>query len=223
MMGAVVAPRTETRYSGEVAGPGDERRASEWEQRCVARAQRGDRAAFAELYDAYAGPLYDRVLLPRLGSAATAEDVLAETFRAALESLADFEPRGPSIWFWLARIAANRANDAHRAAERQGRLLAGFERMVGPLLDGGPPPGTEGDQIALRLQARDRVQAVLPRLKERYRRALELRFLEDRERLDCAALLEVTPRTFDVLLLRALRAFRREWEREVGLADEESQ
>ena len=46
-----------------------------------ARLARGDQAAFAELYDAYA----DRVghyLLVRLGSRADADDVLQETFSA---------------------------------------------------------------------------------------------------------------------------------------------
>lgn len=187
------------------------------------RAQRGDREAFAELYDAYAGALYERVLLPRLGSAAAAEDALAETFRVALERIATFEVRDSSVWFWLARIAVSRAADAHRVAARQGRMIHGFERLWAPLMDGRAPPGGETEQAALRLQVRERVRAVLGRLNERYRRALELRFLEERERADCAALLDVKQRTFDVVLLRALRAFRREWERELGAAPEESE
>ena len=53
---------------------------------------------------------------------------------------------------------------------------------------------------------------VLAAISPRYRRAIELRFLEDRPREQCAALLEVKLGTFDVLLLRALRAFRQAWE-----------
>ncbi|MCB9624549.1 MAG: hypothetical protein H6723_14645 [Sandaracinus sp.] len=53
----------------------------------------------------------------------------------------------------------------------------------------------------------------LDALNPRYRQAIELRFFDERERQDCADLLEVKLGTFDVLILRALRAFRKEWER----------
>ena len=53
------------------------------------------------------------------------------------------------------------------------------------------------------------------------RRALELRFFEERARPECAEALGVKIGTFDVVLLRALRAFRREWTAAVGAAPEE--
>ena len=55
------------------------------------------------------------------------------------------------------------------------------------------------------------VAAALGRINPRYRRALELRFFEEHERTACAAALEIKVGTFDVLLLRALRAFRAAW------------
>lgn len=174
------------------------------------RAQRGDRAAFAELYDAFAEPLYARVLLPRLGSPGAAEDALAETFRRAMETIGGYECREVSVWYWLARIAANQANDVHRRAARDGRILVGFDNLTQMLMDGVAP-----ERDVLRNEARERARRIVPvvlaRLNERYRRAIELRFFEDREREECAALLDVRVRTFDVVLLRALRAFRREW------------
>lgn len=202
-----------------MSDPGENRRAPRWERRYVRRAKRGDRDAFAALYDTFAGPLYDRVLLPRLGSAAAAEDALADTFRTALERIATYEDRGPSIWHWLARIAANKANDQHRAAARSGRALTDFERLVGPLVDGAPPPGEVYARAVERDEARVHVAAAMERLNPRYRRAIELRFLEDRERAACAEALDVTVGTFDVVLLRALRAFRREWERAFGVRE----
>ena len=60
-------------------------------------------------------------------------------------------------------------------------------------------------------QLKARVEATLARINPRYRRALELRFLQGVSRPECAERLEVRLGTFDVLLLRALRAFRREW------------
>jgi RNA polymerase sigma-70 factor (ECF subfamily) len=57
-------------------------------------------------------------------------------------------------------------------------------------------------------------------LHPRYARALTLRFLEDRTRDECATLLEVKVATFDVVLLRALRAFRERWQARVARASD---
>jgi len=180
------------------------------ERRCLRELRRGDRAAFSRLYGAFAQPLYARVLLPRLGDRQAAEDVLAETFRIMLEKLGQYDDRGGSIWSWLATIAANRARDLERERARQGKALRGFAMLSAPLFEGqAPGPGDDAGDAA-RLQAA--VARVLDEINPRYRRALTLRFIEDRPRAECADLLEVKIATFDVLLLRALRAFRERWQ-----------
>ena len=173
---------------------------------------RGDRAAFSQLYRAFAQPLYARVLLPKLGDADAAQDALAETFRIMLEKLNQYEDRGGSIWSWLATIAANQARDVARAHERAGRALRNFETQWAPLLEPlmtTPGAGDDpGDVRKLQASVSEALRAINPR----YSRALTLRFLEDRPRADCAALLDVKLGTFDVLLLRAVRAFRAQWQ-----------
>jgi RNA polymerase sigma-70 factor, ECF subfamily len=67
----------------------------------------GNRAEFAQLVDAYSGPLY-RLALKMLGSPQDAEDVLQNTFLKALQSLKTFEGRS-SLSTWLYRIAVNEA------------------------------------------------------------------------------------------------------------------
>jgi RNA polymerase sigma-70 factor (ECF subfamily) len=67
------------------------------------------------------------------------------------------------------------------------------------------------------------VTSVLERLNARYRRAIELRFVEELPREECALALEVKIGTFDVLLLRALKAFRKEWTEVVGEKEVESE
>lgn len=170
--------------------------------------KRGDRAAFQRLYQVMAPPLYARILVPRLGDPAAAEEALADTFARAIERLDSYQDRGGSIWSWLVAIAANRALDLHRERARDGRALAGFQALLGPILADAEAPRDEAlDQVKLR----DAVAATLARINPRYRRALELRFFEEQERDRCAAALEVKIGTFDVLLLRALRAFRAAW------------
>jgi RNA polymerase sigma factor (sigma-70 family) len=178
------------------------------ERRCLAALRRGDRAAFQRLYQVMAPPLYGRILLPRLGDPVAAEEALADTFARAVERLDGYQDRGGSIWSWLVTIAIHRALDLHRERARVGRALAGFHALVTPLLGEADAPNDEAlDHEKLRAA----VAAALARLNPRYRRALELRFFEERERDDCAACLEVKVGTFDVLLLRALRAFRAAW------------
>ena len=183
-----------------------------WERQCLARALRGEPAAFGEIYDAYAARLYERVLLPVLGNAAAAEDALAETFRIAWQKLGDFEPGKVSIYYWLARIAKNKALDMHRAKKVSGRALANFESLLEPLCTPHDSPEELLERAVSRHAIGEAVQATLSELNERYRRAIELRFLQDLPRETCAEQLGVKLGTFDVLILRALRAFRKSWE-----------
>jgi RNA polymerase sigma factor (sigma-70 family) len=182
----------------------------ELESKLLGRIRRGDRAAFDILYRAFSGPLYNRVLLPRLGDVDLASDAMAETFRAFVERLDSYQERGSSVWGWLATIAANKANDVHRARARGQRAMHNYQSLLEPLWERSGPPRPDEAHEQHRLQ--DAVAAVLGAINARYRRAIELRFLEDRPRPECAEVLAVSLGTFDVLLLRALRAFRAAWQ-----------
>jgi len=181
-----------------------------WERACIGRVLAGDRAAFARIYEAFAGAIFSRVLLPRLGDRRAAEDALSETFRSALEHLGGFDDRGAGLWPWLCRIAVNKANDMHRVRARTGRALASFESLLAPLA-APPDPRAEVERKGEIGRLRDAIARVLVNLSPRYRRAIELRFLEEKPREACADALGVAIGNFDVILLRALRAFRAEW------------
>ncbi len=184
----------------------------EWERRCLRKARRGDPRAFGQLYQAFAPRLFTRVLLPLLGDRAAAEDALAETFKTALEKIGSFEEKGVSVFHWLARIGKNKALDMHRQRERTGRALCNFESMLAPLRAESQLPGNglQAEEEGRRL--RQAVARVLSKLNPRYKKVIELRFLQDRSRQECAQMLDLKLGTLDVLVLRALRAFRKEWE-----------
>jgi RNA polymerase sigma factor (sigma-70 family) len=181
------------------------------ERRLIKRARRGDREAFAALYRAYARPLYARVLMPNLGDPGAAEDALADTFSTALERLAQYEIKDVSIWNWLARIAKNKAIDMHRGRARTARTLCSFKNLFEPLTQGVKEPEHLVEARDELEQTHRQVQAILEKLNPRYQEAIRLRFLEDKSRPECAELLDVKIGTLDVLVLRALRAFRRQW------------
>jgi len=187
------------------------------EAKLLERIRRGDRGACTALYRAFAAPLANRVLWPRLSDPDLVADALSETFRSFLERLADYQTRGSSVWGWLATIAANKASDIHRAQARGGRALHNYQALLEPLWDDLGPP--RPDQAHEQVRLRDAVGTVLGTIHPRYRRAIELRFLEDRPRPECADALAVTLGTFDVLLLRALRAFRAAWQTEFSASE----
>ncbi len=79
----------------------------------IERARSGDRAAFAQIYDRYAKPLY-RYIYFRVGDADLAEDLQSEVFLRAFESLDRYEDRGWPFSAWLYRIARDRTIDMLR-------------------------------------------------------------------------------------------------------------
>ena len=183
-----------------------------WERERLAAFARGDAAAFAELYRAYAGLVYARVLLPLLRQPAAAEDALADAFERAHDTLRQVRIDDRSIFFWLARIARNRALDMQRRSNVErlaaAKLEAGFMALSLAQPDAESALSASDEELG----NASRIKHVLTRLHPRYGEALRLRILEERSREHCAAALGVTVPTFDVVLLRALRAFRKCWQ-----------
>jgi RNA polymerase sigma-70 factor (ECF subfamily) len=103
----------------------------------------------------------------------------------------------------------------HRIKARTRRSLASFESLLAPLREQ-TDPAVRAEADDLRQRARHAVGDVLSLLNPRYRRAIELRFFEEQPRERCAELMQVKLGTFDVLLLRALRSFRKQWELSLG-------
>lgn len=190
-----------------------------WEAALLARGKAGERKALAELYRAYAPALFSRVLMPKLGNREAAEDALSETFRVAFERLEQFDQRDTSVYFWLSRIAGNKAMDMHRAKRVTGRAIVNLEAQIGVFFEA---PATPDALLSGELQRRafsERLQRALADLNPRYRRALELRFFKELPREQCAVEMDVKVATFDVLLLRAIKALRKLWEETMPHSD----
>jgi len=90
----------------------DEPRQVEIELNTIHRAQAGDEAALAQIYDAYAKPIY-RYHYSRVGNSADAEDLTSQTFMAVLEALPHYQHRG-RFTAWIFQIARNKVMDHFR-------------------------------------------------------------------------------------------------------------
>lgn len=179
------------------------------ERRAVARAQAGDTRALERVLARHAEALFSQVVLPRLGDRAAAEDVVRDSLVSALENIGRFEWQERSVFVWLRRIALNRLIDLHRQRGRAERLIAALEQEVAAATAGAADDALIAAED--RARARVRIDEILARLPERQSRAIRLRLVEERPRQECAALLGVEVGNFDVILFRALRAFRRDY------------
>lgn len=181
----------------------------EQEQRLVEEAQQGNLDAMRPILERYARPLYGTVILPRLGDAASAEEVLRDTLATAVEKIRRFTWQGKSIYPWLRQIAINKVYDVHRQSKRSRRLADAMVHEIAVETD--PASHADAQLIAdqERRAHRERIDETLQHLQDRYRTAIELRLIQELSREDCARRLGVTIGTFDVLLFRAVRAFRK--------------
>jgi RNA polymerase sigma-70 factor (ECF subfamily) len=192
----------------------------EEEQRQVEEAQAGNLDAMRPILERYAQPLYGTVILPRLGDVASAEDVLRDTLATAVEKIKRFTWQGKSIYPWLRQIAINKVYDVHRQSKRSRRLADAMVHEVPVETD----PDTHADAQLIadqeRAAHRARIDEAMNQIADRYRIAIELRLVQELPREECAKRLGTTVGTFDVLLFRAVRAFRKHFGSRDGAAGE---
>ena len=183
----------------------------EAEQRLIEEAQAGNLDAMRPILERYAQPLYGTVILPRLGDSVSAEDVLRDTLATAVEKIKRFSWQGKSIYPWLRQIAINKVFDVHRQSKRTRRLADAMAHEVKDETD--PESHADAQLIAdqERRAHKGRIDDAMQQLQERYRTAIELRLIQELSREECAKRLGVTIGTFDVLLFRAVRAFRKQF------------
>jgi RNA polymerase sigma-70 factor (ECF subfamily) len=181
------------------------------EQRLVEEAQRGNLDAMRPILERYASPLYGTVILPRIGNAAAAEDVLRDTLAAAVEKIQRFTWQGKSIYPWLRQIAINKVFDLHRQTQRSRRLADAMVHELTGETEAGDAADAQLMADQERRANRARIDATLASINERYRVAIELRLVRELSREECARQLDVSVGTFDVLLFRAIRAFRKQF------------
>ena len=152
--------------------------------------QRGERAAFEELFARYREPLYG-FFRRRLASKDRAEDLTQETFLAVIRAAVRYEPRA-MVKTYFYGIALKLL-----AAER--RKLSGNEPQLGP----GHEPATEGfNDEALW------VRQALEKLDAGEREILMLREYEQLNYAEIAALLRLPVNTVRSRLFRARMALK---------------
>jgi RNA polymerase sigma-70 factor (ECF subfamily) len=167
--------------------------------------QTGDAAALETVYQRCLPSVW-RYVHARVGrDQHAAEDIVSETFLAAVRNVATFVPESGTTIGWLIGIARHKLAD-HR---RSGAFLAGAM----------PTDVAVGNSALDLVDSRDQVLVVLDRMPDEERQVLEWKYLEE---LPVAAIAERTGRTeksVEALLYRARRAFRMLLKIDVGSTD----
>ena len=97
----------------------------------VRRAQDGEEAAFAALYEHFSDAIY-RYVSFKTGNPVEAEDITGAVFVKMLESIRSYKPRGHPFSSWLYRIAHNLVVDYFRVkGRRKTTTLDKTENTVG--------------------------------------------------------------------------------------------
>lgn len=178
------------------------------EQSLVEQARAGDPGAFALLYDRYVQKIYSYIVV-RIGDSDAAQDLTADVFLKALESLDSFRWRGHPFSAWLFSIAHNQVVDHLRKRERRRHL---------PLLD-------EALQIADDMEplhmvekqiSRQQLLAAMARLTEIQREVIALRFAAELPIAQVARVLGISEEAVKARQHSALNALRRIMAAETG-------
>jgi RNA polymerase sigma-70 factor (ECF subfamily) len=166
------------------------------EQELAAQAARGDIDAFGGLFERYAREVF-RLALSLGHRRADAEDLMQDTFLAALEGIGKFEGRS-SFRTWLTAIAF-RQSSRHRRY-RALRAMEPFDELS---------PGTSAEsRTDARHEQRVDVHAMLDTLSEEHRAVLVLRELQGLTYEEIATTLAIPRGTVESRLFRARNVLR---------------
>jgi RNA polymerase sigma-70 factor (ECF subfamily) len=195
---APVPPAADTASNGSTPAP-EAKPDREEERRLVLLAVQRDQGAFAELYDRHVVRVY-RHIYYMVNDAREAEDLTAQTFLKAWEAIDRYKERGAPFIAWLLRIAHNLTISFLRSKRDHSELDEGF---VDSKRGGNPEESLEqaSDERSVR-------EAVL-RLRDEQRQVIMLRFVEELDYTEVAAMIGKSVPAVRVIQHRALGNLRK--------------
>ena len=165
----------------------------------------GDRTAMAELYDRYFDRVYSLVFNQVDRNRDTAEDIVQETFLAALKSAKGFKGRS-SAYTWLCSIAYHKVADHYRRQSRERkRMVSGVDVDTIDVSDN-PGRQPQPDSLIESAETRQIVNEALAKLPWDYRQVLILKYVEELSVQEISQIMDRSPKSVEGLLTRSRKA-----------------
>ncbi len=165
----------------------------------------GDRTAMAELYDRYFDRVYSLVFNQVDRNRDVAEDIVQETFLAALKSAKSFKGRS-SAYTWLCSIAYHKVADHYRRQSRERkRMVSGVDVDTIDVSDN-PGRQPQPDSLIESAETRQVVNEALAKLPWDYRQVLILKYVEELSVQEISQIMDRSPKSIEGLLTRSRKA-----------------
>ena len=165
----------------------------------------GDRTAMAELYDRYFDRVYSLVFNQVDRNRDVAEDIVQETFLAALKSAKSFKGRS-SAYTWLCSIAYHKVADHYRRQSRERkRMVSGIDVDTVDVSDN-PGRQPQPDSLIESAETRQVVNEALAKLPWDYRQVLILKYVEELSVQEISQIMDRSPKSVEGLLTRSRKA-----------------
>lgn len=165
----------------------------------VAKSTNGSERAFRRLVERYSAVVYS-VVRGILGNHHGVEDTVQEVFIRVYRGLPSY--RGDAkLSTWIYRIARNHAINVRARPDHPHRPIEEARHIESP--------GAGPDDTYRRTEVRRSIEELLARLDERYRVALELRYMADRSYAEIAEIMDLPVGTVKTYIHRGKLSLKR--------------
>jgi len=175
-----------------------------WQDDDLKKIKKRDPHLFDKVYTEYKNKIFTFLVIKTNGDKDIAEEVLCETFHSAIISAPNIKDLN-SIGSWLVKIASRRLNDHFRKKYREKKYAekVGVNEVV-------------NDDLADELHKKEEillVKTAMNGLKEKYRKILKLKYIEQKTQKEIAGILNLSDAVVNSLLQRARESLRNEFKK----------
>lgn len=169
----------------------------------VKKAQKGDKDAFAEIYEILVDPIYGYIYYRVKDD--DAEDLVETVFLRVWENLRQYRPRKKYFSAWVFRIAHNLVVDYYRASQNDSTEELS-EHLPDQSREHNPIRNT---QNAL---SREVLKEAISKLRKPYREIIIHKFINELSNKELSQIMKKSEGSLRIMQFRALKALKRELE-----------
>lgn len=170
--------------------------------------QEGDSTSLTTLYQRHVGGVWRYVHAQLVWDRDGTEDVVSETFLAAIRNVAAFDDQRGTAIGWLLGIARNKLRDHWRRAGRTVHCDSSQAMAAADVDTSGP------SHNMILAETRDAVVRILDGLEDEQRFVLECKYVESLSVREIAARVGRTEKAVEGILYRARESFRKTFAQE---------